>query len=246
MVRLHSILASTQGTGDGWPCDIDKIGSVLPIVPKGVDAMDLSALLSQHGYWILAVGCLLEGETVLVMAGFAAHRGQLDIAWVFVIAATCGFLGDSFFFWLGRYHGAKVMARWPTLAAQSQRLNAWTVRFHGWVIVGLRFAYGLRIAGPVLIGMSPIPAWRFQGFNALGAILWASVISGIGWFFGHAAQWLLGEIRHLEGWFLLAMAASGLGLWGWRHWRMRLGRASGKPGDDPGPPTVVTRDPEAD
>lgn len=191
--------------------------------------MDLSTLLAQYGYWILAAGCLLEGETVLLLAGFAAHRGQLDIVWVWVIATACGFLGDTFFFWLGRRHGAQVLARWPALAAHTERLHAWTARFHQWTIVGLRFAYGLRIAGPVVFGMSPIPAWRFQLFNALGAVLWASVIIGLGWFFGHAAEWLLGEIRHLEGWLLLGLAVAGVAFWAYRRTRERAPRHAPPP-----------------
>ena len=38
-------------------------------------SMDLAALVTQYGYAAVAVGCLLEGETVLLLAGFAAHRG---------------------------------------------------------------------------------------------------------------------------------------------------------------------------
>jgi len=60
---------------------------------------------------VLVAGCLLEGETILVLAGFAAHRGYLNPFVVVAIAA---------------------------------------------VIVGLRIAYGLGIAGSVLIEMSPI------------------------------------------------------------------------------------------
>ena len=70
-------------------------------------------LLQTHGYWILALGCLLEGETVLILAGYAAHRGLLDPVAVLAIALLSGFAGDPGFFWLGRRHGAGVIARRP-------------------------------------------------------------------------------------------------------------------------------------
>lgn len=52
-------------------------------------------LLQTHGYWILAIGCLLEGEAVLVLAGFAAHRGLLDPAVVVCIAAVGWMFGAA-------------------------------------------------------------------------------------------------------------------------------------------------------
>ena len=62
--------------------------------------MSLATLIAAHGYWILALGCMLEGETVLVLAALAAHRGYLDPAAVITIAAACAFAGNQFFFWL--------------------------------------------------------------------------------------------------------------------------------------------------
>jgi membrane protein DedA with SNARE-associated domain len=156
-------------------------------------------LLQTHGYWLLALGCLLEGETVLVLAGFAAHRGLLDPLAVVAVAAASGFAGDEAYFWLGRRHAAALLARWPQLARQSARVQRLVERWHALVIVGVRFAYGLRVAGPVLIGSSTVSAWRFAFFNALGALLWASAVGAVGWSFGAAAEALLGRLHHLEG-----------------------------------------------
>ena len=175
--------------------------------------MTLGSLIEVHGYWVLAVGCLLEGETILVLAGFAAHRGYLDPLTVVAIASFCGFLGDQFYFWMGRRHGASVLARWPSLARQTNRVNRLLDRFHAVVIIGVRFAYGLRIAGPVLIGTTTIPWLRFALLNALGAVLWACLVAGIGWAFGEAAQVVLGEIRHLEGWLMLGLAVAAAIAW---------------------------------
>jgi len=88
-------------------------------------------------------------------------------------------------------------------------------RHAGALIVGLRFAYGLphrragadrhvaAVGGPLAI------------FNAIGALLWARRVGGAGWLFGSAAQALLGDLRHLEGWLF------------WRCWprRWSSGRA---------------------
>jgi membrane protein DedA with SNARE-associated domain len=39
----------------------------------------LSHLLTDSGYLVVFVGSLLEGETILLLAGFAAHQGYLSL-----------------------------------------------------------------------------------------------------------------------------------------------------------------------
>jgi len=180
-----------------------------------------SDLLQTHGYWLLALGCLLEGETLLVLAGFAAHRGLLDPVAVLAIAAVAGFAGDQLFFWIGRRHGDTVIARWPTVGQKSASMHHLMERWHETLIIGLRFAYGLRIAGPILFGMSTISAARFAAFNAIGAIVWAVAVGSIGWFFGAAAEALLGEVHHIEGWLLLGLSAAAILFALQRHWHRR-------------------------
>lgn len=167
-------------------------------------------LIISHGYWLIAAGCLFEGETVLLLAGFAAHSGHLDWRAVVAVAAVFAFAGDEIAYWLGRRHGGWVLRRWPALERHSARVRALLARRHGLAIVLLRFAYGLRVAGPVIVGMSGVPPARFAAFNALGAVLWAPLIAGLGWSFGAAAERLLGELHRVEGWLLLALAVAAL------------------------------------
>jgi len=183
--------------------------------------MDIGTLIETYGYWAVAVGCLLEGETVLAMAGFAAHRGYLHLPAVIAVAAAAGFAGDQFFFWLGRRHGEAALRRWPTVAARAGRVHALIERHHHWMIIGVRFAYGLRIAGPILIGTSPLAAWRFAAFNAIGALLWASAIALLGWSFGQLVEVFLGDLRRIEQWLLLALACAGTVVWWHRRRRNR-------------------------
>lgn len=183
--------------------------------------MNLQQLIADYGYYAVFIGSLLEGETVLVMAGFAAHRGYLDLPWVIAVGAAAGFAGDQFYFWLGRRHGAGVIARLPAIAQRTERVHALIERHHEWLIVGLRFAYGLRVAGPILIGTSQIPAARFALFNAIGALVWAALIGTLGWSFGAAAERLLGDVQRIEGWLAIAIAALGSALWLAHRWRQR-------------------------
>lgn len=106
------------------------------------------------------------------------------------------------------------------LAQQADRVHRLIDRHHEAMIVAMRFAYGLRMAGPVLIGTTTLPALRFAVFNALGAVLWACLVGALGWVFGHAAEAVFAEVRHVEGWLLLGLAGAGALAW----WLRKRGR----------------------
>ena len=66
----------------------------------------LESLLNEYGYPVLLIGTFLEGETILILGGMAAHLDYLSLGWVI----ACGFLGtlfgDQLYFFLGWRHQA--------------------------------------------------------------------------------------------------------------------------------------------
>ena len=64
-----------------------------------------SALVYQvlwHRQLSLVLGSLIEGETFVVLAGFAAYRGYLSLPLVIVVATVMNFAWDQLYFWIGR------------------------------------------------------------------------------------------------------------------------------------------------
>jgi membrane protein DedA with SNARE-associated domain len=183
--------------------------------------MDIAALISQYGYLTLFVGALLEGETVLILAGFAAHQGYLQLHWVVLIALIGGFLGDQFYFWLGRRHGGWVLSAYPRLVPVFKRADVLIDRYHEVLIVGIRFLYGLRTVGPMALGMSAVLAWRFIVFNLLGAVIWAITIGGAGYLFGNALELFMQDVKKIEQTLLIVLVLAGLAIWGWRRYKFK-------------------------
>lgn len=64
--------------------------------------MTFHHLLADYGYFAVLAGSLLEGETILILAGFAAHQGHLSLSWVMAVAFVGGTLGDQIFYFAGR------------------------------------------------------------------------------------------------------------------------------------------------
>jgi membrane protein DedA with SNARE-associated domain len=183
--------------------------------------MDLQSLIDTYGYLAVFFGAFLEGETIVAMAGVAAHFGYLDLRIVIAIALAAGFLGDQFFFFLGRWQGKRILARFPKLEQRSTEVDHMLARFHAPLIVGIRFMYGFRIAGPILIGMGRVSAPRFMFYNFIGACIWAPSIAGLGYFFGHALAELLKQIYRYELTGLAIVTATVLAAWAFFRLRAR-------------------------
>jgi membrane protein DedA with SNARE-associated domain len=160
--------------------------------------MDIAQLIQQYGYAAVALGAFLEGETVLILAAVSAHLGYLDLRTVLVVAAIGAFIGDGVYFFAGRRFGPQLMQRFPMLGRAVPRVDRFVGRWHALAVIVLRFTYGLRIAGPIVLGAGRMRTWTFVWANALGAALWALLLGGVGWAFGRTAERLLDGVARAE------------------------------------------------
>jgi len=189
--------------------------------------MDHAALITQYGYIATFVGTLLEGESLLILSGLAAHRGYLSFPLVVLTGAAGGALGDLAFFVLGRHYGPRLIERFPRFAPAVGRVHAMVERHPALAIVAVRFMYGLRTAGPAIIGTTRIPIVEFVLFNVLGAVVWSACWTGAGWVLGKAAEHLLGDLARIERQlFLAAVVAVAVGVLALRVWHHRAQRGA--------------------
>jgi len=179
--------------------------------------MDIAGFIQSYGYAAVGVGTFLEGESVLLAAGAAAFHGYLWLPAVMGIAALASFLGDQFFFYLGRRYGSKLLARFPSLERRAARARALLEQHHVPLILAVRFLYGLRIAGPIAIGMSNVHWSRFLVLNLVAAIIWAILIASAGYGLGQGLAYSLGDAD--EAWLLVALLLPAAIWWLVRHGR---------------------------
>jgi membrane protein DedA with SNARE-associated domain len=160
--------------------------------------MTLESFIDTYGYLAILIGTFFEGETILILGGFAADRGYLALPEV-ILAAFCGTLfGDQLFFFLGHWHGRAFLARRPRWKARSERAKTLLERFQTSLILGFRFLYGLRTVTPFVIGMSGIRVPKFAILNILGAFVWAMVVGIGGYLFGSLMETLIGDMKRYE------------------------------------------------
>lgn len=175
--------------------------------------MSLEELISTYGYAAIGIGAFIEGETILILGGFAAHRGYLELPWVIACALIGTLFGDQFYYHLGRIKGKSAIARRPRWKARSDKALALLDKHQVWLIIGFRFIYGLRTVTPFLIGASNVPPMRFLLLNMLGASIWSVTIGVLGYLFGDALQIVIGDIKKYELLVFVVIALTGAAIW---------------------------------
>ncbi|MCU1349638.1 MAG: DedA family protein [Acidobacteria bacterium] len=176
-------------------------------------------LLQKFGYLAVFVGTFLEGETILVMAGFFAERGYLDIFLVTVTAFLGAFTGHVAWFWLGRVKGVKILDRFPKMKNHFGKGIRMFERYGAPAIFITQWLYGLRITCAVIIGISRISTAKFLIYEAISCFVWSIVIAGLGYYFGRAVERVLGRAAHIEKYGLLALAVIGVAMFAWHKWK---------------------------
>ncbi len=159
-----------------------------------------------YGYWAVLFGIMLEnlgiplpGESIVLVGGFLAGRGDLGFWQVLACVIFGGVVGNTFGYWVGVYGGWPLVlrvSRWFRIDEQKlldikQRfsLNAARAVFFG------RFITLLRIFAGPLAGIVEMPFAQFMLYNVLGAVLWSSVMVSGAYF---AGQWV--DLTQLIKW----------------------------------------------
>lgn len=190
--------------------------------------------LAAWGYWAMAVGLLLEnagvpfpGETILVLASVTAYsHHELHLPWIIVVGTLAATVGDNIGYWIGRRGGRPLLTRWKHLFHVSDRhveKGEKLLERHGPVAIFFaRFVAGARIFAGPLAGVLHMHWPRFAMFNFLGAVVWVSVIAGLGYTFGGQLDRLLMYMKDANYIVLIVLAALILLLW-LRHRRAFTG-----------------------
>lgn len=165
----------------------------------------LQELIASYGFLAIFAGTFLEGETIVVVAGFLAHQGIIHPETVAASAFLGSFLGDQLWFFLGRRHGQHPLVRRLTDRPLFNRVMAAIEDHPKKFILTFRFIYGIRTISPVALGLTGIGARQFLVLNAVAAAIWAVAFTALGYVFGKTVETLLGDIKAIEHKILLAL-----------------------------------------
>lgn len=151
-------------------------------------------LITVWGYWLMAFGALIEGETFLIIGGIAAANALLHLPGLILLSVVGCLIHDSFFFYIGRFAGLKILKRKPNWQPRIYSITKLLERHDFWLIIGFRFAYGLRTIIPFALGVSKITNSKFLFFDLIGAILWSFIFILGGYYFGQGLLLLMKQL----------------------------------------------------
>jgi membrane-associated protein len=138
------------------------------------------------------VGLFVPGETAILVGGVVAERGEVELPLLIALVWAAAVAGDVVSFLLGRRFGR------PLLDAHGSRL--WIRRehververlfdHHGPKVVLLgRFIGILRALTPFVAGASRFPLRRLLPYTAIGALVWATAFTLVGYGFSESFQ----------------------------------------------------------
>jgi membrane-associated protein len=156
----------------------------------------LAAFVAQHGAWVygllflivfcetgLVVTPFLPGDSLLFVVGTLAAAGGMDIGLVMAVLVAAALCGDNVNYWVGRWAGKHVVARFVN-PAHLQRTHDFYARHGGKTIIIARFVPIVRTYVPFVAGLGTMPYGRYLAFCVAGALLWVGSLCLGGYFFG--------------------------------------------------------------
>ena len=161
----------------------------------------LTELAAQYGVWIygilfliifcetgLVVMPLLPGDSLLFAAGSIAAIGEMNIHLMVVLLIIAAILCDAVNFVIGKYFGEKLFSNPNSkIFKQShlQKTQQFYAKHGGKTIIMARFIPIVRTFAPFVAGMGHMSYHHFLAYNVIGGVLWVTIFSYLGYFFGN-------------------------------------------------------------
>jgi membrane protein DedA with SNARE-associated domain len=183
--------------------------------------MTLETIVIQFGYPALAIGLLFEGETMLVLGAFMAHRGYLHLPLVIMVGCLVAFASDQFFFWMGRTRGSQFLENRPAWKPHVEKARSLLGRNTNLLFIGVRFMYGMRTVMPFVFGMARLDPKKFAVLNFIGSLIWALTFGLAGSLFGQFMGMIFEDVKEHELAIVLGIILVGTGVWLYRRFAIR-------------------------
>ncbi len=169
------------------------------------------------------VGMVIPGHITIVIGGFLARLGSLNLFWVLCFSILGALLGDYIGFAIGKKYGISFIAKIRPyfFITDEHILKAQTLlQTHtGKALIIGRFTPATRALMPFLVGTTSASIERFWFYNIIGGISWVTLSVLAGYIFGtayHAFSHYLGKA------LIIAILATFLFVWGYKFINSRF------------------------
>jgi membrane-associated protein len=173
--------------------------------------------LIAYGYPALALVIFLEtgamifflpGDSLLVVAGFYAAKGDLNILSLNLLLGPMAIVGDACSYALGKHLGPHIFNRPNSRLLKPEHLRAahdFYERHGGKAIILARFVPIVRTFVPIVAGVGQMGYKRFAAFNVAGGLGWVASMTLTGYLLGDLFPTLH---KHVEKVIVVVIAVS--------------------------------------
>ena len=129
----------------------------------------------------------LPGDSLLFVAGTLAGGGFLNFFVVYWSLMAGAVIGDAVNYWIGHYFGRRVFSNSNSRIFKKEYLiktEGFYDKYGAKAIVFARFLPILRTFAPFVAGVGKMEYKTFFYYNVIGAFLWVTLFSFLGYFFG--------------------------------------------------------------
>lgn len=161
--------------------------------------IDPEKLLKEGGFYVvlfviyaetgLFFGFFLPGDYLLFLAGLFVATGTLDVnIYVLILGLIIAAISGNFTgYWFGKKTGPLLYKRKDTFFFKKRYLIAAEKYYRkqgAFALIMGRFVPIVRTFAPIVAGVVKLDVKRFAFYNIVGAILWISSLTLLGYFLG--------------------------------------------------------------
>jgi membrane-associated protein len=140
----------------------------------------------------------LPGDSLLVMAGLYAAKGDLSIFWLNVLLIPCAVIGDATSYYIGARTGPVLFNRPRSRIFRPEHVRAaheFYEKHGGKAIILARFMPLVRTFVPVVAGVAGMSYRKFASYNIIGGTAWVLSMTLIGYVLGVRFPLLVAHIE---------------------------------------------------